>query len=216
MNWVDVILIGVLLGSVIIGSKKGLIREITAFIVFFVAIIISVNYIDNFAVYVYQQVGGSPLISAFLSFVILLAATYAAFKILGLLFYKVANIKDSGKRDQMGGALVGFLRGWIAAGFVTFLVFLLPMPEAFYTAFDASFFGPTIAKTVPLMYETTSKIHPSKPDFMEQIEKTLLVTDNDKKWDDNGDLKLERAEIHKVLYRMEQVFTTDLKSDEGS
>ncbi|MEJ2448969.1 MAG: hypothetical protein P8Y37_13660, partial [Anaerolineales bacterium] len=50
---------------------------------------------------VYDQVGGSPLISAFLAFIILLAASYAAFKLLGLLFYRVADIKSAKKRDQM-------------------------------------------------------------------------------------------------------------------
>ena len=64
MNWVDGILLLVLLASVILGSKKGLIRELMAFIIFFTAVIVSVNYIDRFAVWVYEQIGGSPLISA--------------------------------------------------------------------------------------------------------------------------------------------------------
>ncbi|MFQ6009094.1 MAG: CvpA family protein, partial [Candidatus Zixiibacteriota bacterium] len=59
MNWIDAVLIVLLLASVIVGSKKGLIRELTAFIVFFVAIVITVNYIDGFAVWVHNQVGGS-------------------------------------------------------------------------------------------------------------------------------------------------------------
>ena len=39
MNWIDGILLVLLLASVIVGSKKGLIRELMAFLVFFVAII---------------------------------------------------------------------------------------------------------------------------------------------------------------------------------
>ena len=124
MNWVDAVLLVLLLASVIVGSKKGLIRELMAFVIFFSAIIISVNYIDYLAVWVFNNLGGSPLISAFLSFVILLAASYAVFKILGIVFYKVANIKQIGKKDQMGGGLVGFLRGWVAIGFITFIAYL--------------------------------------------------------------------------------------------
>lgn len=205
MNWVDGILLLVLLASVILGSKKGLIRELMAFIIFFTAVIVSVNYIDRFAVWVYEQIGGSPLISAFLSFIILLALSYATFKILGLIFYKVAQIKQIGKKDQMGGALIGFLRGWVAIGFLTFLVFLLPMPGGFYTAFENSFFGPAVAKTVPLMFETTSKIHPKNNNFMEQIEKTLLDVPA------NSDQEVEeedQVEIHRVLYQMDRFFAT--------
>ncbi|MEA2030738.1 MAG: CvpA family protein, partial [candidate division Zixibacteria bacterium] len=150
MNWIDAVLLVLLLAMVVVGTKKGLIRELTAFVIFFVAIIVSINYIDHFAVWVHSQLGGSPLVSAFLSFIILLAGTYAAFKIVGFIFYKIANIKEVGKKDQMGGALVGFLRGWILIGFVTFLTFLLPMPNSFYGAFNNSLFGSAVAKTVPL------------------------------------------------------------------
>jgi len=209
MNWVDAILIILLLASVIVGSKKGLIRELAAFAVFFVAIIVSVNYIDTFAVWVYDQLGGSPLTSAFLSFAILLAVTYAAFKLLGLVFYKIANIKQTGRRDQMGGALIGFLRGWVAIGFLTFLTFLLPMPGFFYTAFENSFFGPTVAKTIPLMFDGTSRLHPNRPSFMDQMETTLLVVPS---LSSSGDSPLEeqRQQVHKVLYQMERFFDPGL------
>ncbi|KAA3632642.1 MAG: CvpA family protein [Calditrichaeota bacterium] len=207
MNWVDIILLVLLLASVIIGSKKGLIRELMAFVIFFTAIIFSVNYIDKFAVWVYDKLGGSPLISAFLSFVILLALSYAAFKLLGIVFYKVAQIKQTGKKDQMGGALVGFLRGWVAIGFLTFVAFLLPLPDAFYTSFESSFFGPAVAKTIPLMYEGTSKIHPNNPNFMDQIEKTLLDTPTNTT-SGRQMLDEERVEIHKVLYQIEKYFSS--------
>ena len=209
MNWVDAVLILLLLVMVVIGSKKGLIRELMAFVIFFAAVIVSVNYIDHFAVWVYNQVGGSPLISAFLAFAISLAVTYAAFKLLGMLFYRVANLKQIGKKDQMGGALVGFLRGWVAIGFLTFMAFLLPLPDAFYTAFESSMFGPVVAKTVPLMYEGTSPLHPSRPSFMGQLEQALLVAPNDDKGGSRA-LDEHRVQVHRVLYQMERFFTTSL------
>lgn len=209
MNWVDGVLILLLLVMVVIGSKKGLIRELMAFVIFFAAVIVSVNYIDHFAVWVYNQVGGSPVISAFLAFAILLAITYAAFKLLGMLFYRVANLKQIGKKDQMGGALIGFLRGWVAIGFLTFMAFLLPLPDGFYTAFESSMFGPVVAKTVPLMYEGTSALHPSRPSFMGQLEQALLIAPNESKGG-NRVLDEHRVQVHRVLYQMERFFTTSL------
>lgn len=213
MNWIDAVLIILLLTAVVVGSKKGLIRELMAFVVFFAATIVSVTYIDHFAVWVYDQVGGSPLISAFLAFAILLALTYAIFKILGLLFYRVANLKQSGRKDQMGGALVGFLRGWVAIGFLTFMAFLLPMPDAFYTAFESSMFGPVMARTIPLMYEGTSSLHPGNPSFMGQMERTLLVAPRE---GDRGSKALDkhRVQVHQVLYQMERFFTGSLGGDD--
>ena len=211
MNWVDGVLIVLLLVSVIIGSKKGMIRELMAFVVFFTAIIVAVNYIDSFAVWVYDKLGGSPLISAFLSFVILLAICYAAFKILGLLFYRIANVKQIGRKDQMGGALIGFLRGWIAIGFLTFLTFLLPMPDAFYTSFESSFFGPAVAKTVPLMYEGTARVHPNNPDFMQKIERTLLLEPYDGS-SGSSIMKDDKVDVYRALYQIERFFATDVST----
>lgn len=211
MNWVDGVLIALLLASVIVGSKKGLVRELMAFVIFFAAIVFSVNYIDNFAVWVYDQVGGSPLISAFLSFAILLALSYVAFKLLGYLFYKFADIKNVKRRDQMGGAIIGFLRGWVAIGFITFLAFLLPMPERFYTDFENSFIGPTVAKTLPLMYEGTSMVHPKNPNFVEKIENTLIKTPTAS---GTGEMPSEdRAEVYRVMYQIDRFF--NLNSEES-
>ena len=208
MNWVDGVLIALLLASVIVGSKKGLVRELMAFVIFFAALIFSVNYLDNFAVWVYQQVGGSPLISAFLSFAILLALSYVVFKLLGYLFYRVADIKSAKRRDQMGGAIIGFLRGWAAIGFITFLAFLLPMPDRFYTDFEDSFIGPTVAKTLPLMYEGTKVVHPNNPNFIEKIENTLINTPSTA--NSGGDMMTEdRAEVYRVMYQIDRFFNLD-------
>jgi membrane protein required for colicin V production len=207
MNWVDIVLLVLLLLSVIIGAKKGLIRELTAFFVVVVAAIVSITYIDQFAVWVHNQLGGSPLISAFLSFVVLLAAAYAAFKLLAMLFYKIAQVKSQPhRRDQMGGALVGFLRGWLIVGFITFLAFLLPMPQGFYTAFESSFFGPTVAKTLPLIYDSTGMFHPTKPTFLQQMEKTLMLQSGPTT--NSSDLEESRIQVHRVLYQLERHFIT--------
>lgn len=205
MNWVDGVLLVLLLASVIVGSKKGLIRELMAFLVFMVAIIVSVNYLDQFAVWVYSKIGGSVLVSAFLSFVLLLALSYAAFKLVGMLFYKIAHVKQIGKKDQMGGALVGFIRGWVAVGFLTVAVFMLPMPDSFYTAFENSLFGPSIAKTIPLMYDSTAKIHPKKPEFISQMEGALML---DNSGSSSGNIDEDRRNVHKVLYQMERFLTS--------
>ena len=209
MNWVDGVLIALLLTSVIIGSKKGLVRELSAFVIFFAALLTSISYIDKFAIWVYDHVGGSPLISAFLSFMILPTVSYAVFKLLGIIFYKVASIKSQGKPDQVGGALVGFLRGWVAVGFLTFLVFLLPMPDKFYDYFGASLFGPVVAKTVPLVFESTSIVHPETPSFMKKIENTLLMQPSS--GSNKGSVSEERAEVYKVIFQLDKYFNTEPK-----
>ncbi|MCX6834694.1 MAG: CvpA family protein [candidate division Zixibacteria bacterium] len=211
MNWIDAALGVLLLASVIVGSKKGLVRESSAFLVFFTAIVLTVNYIDKLVIYIYDSLGTSVLVSAFLSFILLLAFSYGLFKGLGWMFYKVADIRsDNKKRDQMGGALVGFLRGWAAVGFLTFVAFLLPLPDRFYPYFEASFFGPTVAKTVPLIFESTSMLHPNHPSFMKRIENTLVMTPSE----GSASRELpseERADVFQVMYQLDRFFNLEAK-----
>ncbi len=213
MNWVDIILILLVLTSVIIGAKKGLVRETMAFLLFFASMLTSVVYIDKISGWMFGQLGGSPLVSAFLAFLVLLTLSYATFKLAGFVFYKVANIKQLGKQDQMGGALIGFLRGWLGVGYLTFLVFLLPLPDSFFASFEKSFFGPVVARTVPMLYDGTSVIHPNSPAFMTKIEEALVEAPKTAP----GGEKIEaedREEVFRALNMMNRFFapTEDDKS----
>ena len=209
MNWVDIVLLILLVAAVIIGSKKGLIRELMALAVLAATVIVTINYIDIIATKIYEQLGGSPLITAILSFIILLAFIYAVFKILGILFFKVANLQSLGKKDQLGGALVGALRGWLIISFLCFMIFLLPMPDKFYVEFDNSFLGPSFARTLPIIYEGTSTLHPNNPDFMQKVEKTLLQNPSgDLSAEDRASLSESREQVYRVIYRMDKVFGT--------
>jgi uncharacterized membrane protein required for colicin V production len=209
MNWVDFVLIALLLTAIIIGSKKGLVRELSASVAVFTVIILTVNYIDGFAVWVNDKLGVSPLISAFVSFILLLAFSYGLFKLLAYLFYQVATIKSAGKRDQVGGAIVGLVRGWLSIGLLTLVVFLLPLPESFYNAFDSSFLGKAVAKTVPFMYEGTRLMHPANPNFMQKMESTLLTgPDKGKSRPGKGSVDNNREEVYRVMYQIDRFFGT--------
>ncbi len=207
MNWIDILLLVLLVAAVIIGSKKGLVRELMALAVLAATVILSINYIDQIAIVVYEQLGGSPLVTAILSFIILLALIYAIFKLLAMLFYKIANLQKLGKKDQVGGALVGAVRGWIIISFLTFLAFLFPMPDKFYVDFENSFLGPTFARTLSALYESTSVVHPNNPDFMVKVENALIQKPTpDMSQEDRQELSESREEVYRVVYRIDQFF----------
>ncbi len=209
MNWIDIVLLVMLVAAVIVGSKKGLIREIIALAILTATVIVSINYIDIIAEKIYAQLGGSPLVTAILSFVVLLAIIYAVFKVLGMLFYRVANLQKLGKKDQLGGALVGALRGWVIISFLVFLVFLAPMPDRFYVDFEESFLGPSFAKTLPLLYESTATLHPNNPDFMNKVEKALLHQSTvDMAPEDRLKLSQSREQVYKIMFQMDKYFGT--------
>lgn len=201
MNIVDYILLGLLLAMVIVGSRKGLLRELTAFFTLIPAIIVSIYFMDYFSVIVYEKIGGSPMVVTFISFILLLGLAYAAFKLLGLGIARIINLQRKGKKDQMGGAFIGFMRGWVMMSFVFFLLFLLPMPAGFYLAMEDSLFGPTLIKTVPFLYEASGKLHPRSSSFYDKVESALTFKNS------NHRIKPEeRSEVDLVLYQIHRFF----------
>lgn len=201
MNIVDYILLALLVLMIYVGSKKGLIRELTAILTLLPAVIVSINFMDKLSVFVYEKVGGSPLVATFLSFILLLGAAYAVFKLFGMGVAKMINVQNKGKKDQMGGAFLGFVRGWVVLSFVFFLLFLLPMPARFYVAVEDSFFGPTLVKTIPVMYEGSAALHPKNPSFMTKVESALTLKNS------SGELPSElKADVDLVLFQFQRFY----------
>jgi hypothetical protein len=138
--------------------------------------------------------------------VLLAAICYGVFKLAAWLFYKVASIKSQGKPDQVGGAIIGLIRGWIMVSFLVLVTFLLPLPESFYIAFDGSALGKVIAKTVPLMYEGTKVMHPSNPTFMGQVENALLGSPTTPAKSSKGSVDERREQVYRVMYQIDRFF----------
>lgn len=200
MNIVDYVLLALLLAMVIVGSKKGLLRELTAIITLIPAVIVSINFMDSFSLVVYEKVGGDPMVVTFLSFIILLGIAYAAFKIIGMVFARMIKLQRKGRKDQMGGAFIGFVRGWVVISFVFFLLFLLPMPAGFYLSIQDSFFGPTLLRTIPFIFESSSPLHPKSPSFIDKVESAMTLKSTRLSAEDQREVELVMMQIRRFFY----------------
>jgi hypothetical protein len=82
------------------------------------------------------------------------------------------------------------------------------MPDGFYVSFNESLFGTAVAKTVPVLYDNTSAIHPKKPQFMGQVEHTLLKAPASA---GKGAIldDTERQQVHRVLRLIDQNFNPE-------
>lgn len=173
MNWLDFVLLALLVGSIALGVKRGLIREVMGFIGLIVGVVVAINKVDAVTAWVLSHMKASPVVVSFVSFVLILAIFYIAFRFLGMLFNKAVSLSSLGKIDQVGGGFIGFVRGWVLVGFVLFLLFYLPFPQRFYDSIENSFFAPALTGSVPMIYEGTDFMHPQSPEFMPKIRSSL-------------------------------------------
>jgi uncharacterized membrane protein required for colicin V production len=208
LNWVDMGLLILLVSMIVVGSRKGLVRELMAFFIFAAALIVSIRFIDQVAIKVQEKLGIAGLGSALLSFLIVMGVAYAAFKLLGLIFYRVARLQALGPKDRFGGALVGALRGWLALSLLIFLTFLAPLPDVYYSEFKSSALGQTIARTLPLLYDTATPLHAADEDFAVKVENMLLMrVDRSQLTEEQiSELVKSRREVYRKIYKMDSVY----------
>src|SRR3990172_5195049 len=173
MNWLDVIIIVGLIGGVVLGFRRGFMREAMGLLGLIVGIIIAINYVDWLSGKFLSHMKVSPHIVTFFSFILLFAAVFLAFKIMGFLFYRVGSLTPLGKLDKMGGGIFGFVQAWILTGFVLLILMFFPLPQKILTATDNSFFAPIMRGTIPMIYEESTIIHPQRSSFISQISKAL-------------------------------------------
>jgi len=210
LNWVDIVLLLGLAVMVYIGSKRGLIRELMAFSSFIAAVVVSVRYLDFIAAKVTEHITSSTLWAAVISFVVTLALGYGVFKGLGWMYYKIGDLHGLGQKDKVGGAIVGGLRGWVTAAIALFLSLLAPLPERYHTELSNSMFGGAALRTLPLIYETTTPMHPSDTSFIDKLEQALLtpVDIADEASDEKRtQISDDREHAYTTFYRIDSALT---------
>jgi membrane protein required for colicin V production len=208
MNWVDYLLLALIVVAMVFGSRRGTIREAMGLIAFMIGIVFATHYIDWLANGMAKRMALSPVLVSFVGFVVLIAFVYLVFRILALVFYRVASVERLGRVDHVGGALVGVLRGWVMLGFILFLLLYLPLPASTLEAMDDSVLAPGMRNTIPMLYESTSLIHPSNDSFMNKVRAALDV-EPQRRAEAKDDLRAERrrirdlAQVRETLEQME-------------
>ncbi len=173
MNFLDLLLLVGVGACAVWGAKRGFIRMIMITLGLMGAIVIAVHYNDAFTRELSGFVRASPLWVTMIAFILSSMILFALFRLGAMLFWRVANLQKLGKTDQFGGALIGLIFGWIMMGYVIFLMVFLPLPAGFQTKVEESVFALRMGSSVPLLYESTERFHPSQPDFMGKMEETL-------------------------------------------
>lgn len=205
MNWVDYIILGLLLVALIIGVRRGLFHGINGLLGLAFGIIISITYVDFVTQRVLLRMRISPVMVTFGSLVILFVLTYLVFKILGYLFYKFAELKPLGRIGRISGAVFGVFEGGIVIGFILILFMFVPLPGKVVSDLDSSFFAPGLRGAIPFIYEESTFIHPKSPSFVGKMKKALLSNPN--LTQDRKNLRFfpeERSE--KIIEKMEYYF----------
>jgi uncharacterized membrane protein required for colicin V production len=186
MNWIDFLILFVLILAFLNGFRRGAFKELSTFIGLIISVIFAVNNADWLAGQLQGKLGFSPTILFLISYVLILAACVAFLKILGHFYYKLVKIQPLKTPNKISGGVLGVIKGVVVLSLV-FLLFLFPTPfRSIDDAIDGAAMAKTIRSVVPLVYNNSFVLHPRSGDFIAEIHKgiylngsTLAMTDND-------------------------------------
>jgi uncharacterized membrane protein required for colicin V production len=186
MNWIDFLILFVLILAFLNGFRRGAFKEISTFIGLVLSIIFAVNNADWLAGQLQGKLGFSPTILFLISYILILAACTVILKLLGHFYYKLVKIQPLKTPNKISGGVFGVVKGVVVLSLV-FLLFLFPTPfRSIDDAVDSAVMAKTIRSVVPLVYNDSFVLHPRSGDFIAEIHKaiyldgsTLAMTDND-------------------------------------
>ncbi len=212
MNFLDLIMLLILVAGAVYGSKIGFIRETVGVIALIGAIVLAVHYNDFLTAEMEDWLRVSPMWASLAAFVISGALLYALFKLLAKLLYRVAEVHRLGKTDKFGGAIVGIAHGWFLGGFIIFMLLYIPLPRPVEERVESSYLAIRMASAVPFLYEATGGLHPSEKSFVLKLEDSLTgqptsIKSNQGKHEKRRPLTaVDRARINEFLNRVERLF----------
>ena len=187
MNWIDYLILAVLLISMIVGLKRGLVREVLSLITLIAAFVVAILFADSLsqvfsgsqaAQHVADQIASNtasinpaqPISYAALgiSYILLFIGTI----IVGtFITYLVSYAVESGGisfSNRFLGALFGLCRGFLLIVVVLFLVELSPFAEASSLAHSK-----LVVSFQPAVTLLSTHVSPSLANLKEKIGKTM-------------------------------------------
>lgn len=120
-TWFDYVLAGVVFLSLILGIKRGFLREIISIITWIAAFFVAILFTNNVAIYVSNFIK-SELLANFVAFFALFIATLIIGSIINYIITKLAQKSGLTIGDRFFGAVFGCVRGILIILLIVFVI----------------------------------------------------------------------------------------------
>ncbi|MCH8815279.1 MAG: CvpA family protein [Chloroflexi bacterium] len=125
MNWIDLVIVLIIIGFVAAAYRAGLIREVVTIVAVFLGIVIAGLLYDDLATDVLVFIDDADAARA-IAFLILLGSVYLLGQIAAYVLKAMASIMMLGWADKFGGAAFGLLKGLIVVQMLVILFAAYP------------------------------------------------------------------------------------------
>jgi membrane protein required for colicin V production len=152
MNWVDIVLGVFVVVFLVIGVRKGLIREVAGFIGLVVAFIVGIAGTRFWSELIVIELHFPPSIATVVSFILLFTLVFLLFRAAGSFLFTILHLSPLGWLDRVGGCIVGLLKGALIVSLVLLILGTLSLPQAVSRPLDSSTLASPMRGLAPAVY----------------------------------------------------------------
>lgn len=142
INWVDVLVVILMLRISYVAFRDGLNREIFSFLGSLLIVVLAMHYYTVFGSFISRNAMNIPAeLSNFLSFLILVAASGFLVRLLRVILDKAVKIQWHPVIEKFGGLAVGMMKAYVVTGIVLMTLGLMPLSYLQWSVKDKSLTG---------------------------------------------------------------------------
>ncbi|MDP2913169.1 MAG: CvpA family protein [Candidatus Omnitrophota bacterium] len=162
INWVDVLVIIIILRTSYVAFQEGLSHEIFPLLSAIFTVSIALHYYNRIAFYIYQNSIQVPValldLIIFISLIVLLGFI---FKFTKVILDKIIKVTWHPLIERLGGLIVGALRASITASIVLIIISMMPLPYLSWSVRERSLTGMYFLRIGPDIYERVAAFLPT-------------------------------------------------------
>ena len=176
VNWVDIVVLILLIRAVYVGVKNGLTSELFNFIGIILSLTVSLYWYGKIADVLIVNFYLPTWTAQFFCFVIVAQLIRVVFKYGIALFLKVLNIQFVPQLERAGGGIVGFGRGIMISALLLLSMILLPSAYLSDSIYEKSFSGIFLIRAAERTYNALTFWIPE-----EKLDKTIFIAPTETK-----------------------------------
>lgn len=161
INWVDLLIVILLIRSSYVGFSKGFGWELFRFIGCICAILSAVYYYEALSRLIGDYFPVVSPVSNLLSFTGIYVAVLFIIKIINILIAKIIKIEAVSAFEKFGGLLLGFLRGALLTSLLLISLAFTPLPYFEKSIKERSYTGQVVLKITPFLYDRAALVFPA-------------------------------------------------------
>ena len=160
LNWVDCVILIILIRTTYVGFSRGLSWEIIRLLGIVIAFVLAIHNYDKIGSFIGSNSPIPPIAANLFSFLVLVFGTALVFKFIGFGLHKILEIELLSPIEHIGGLLLGFIRGMVLALITLVIMLIISVPYIDDSIRERSFFGDKLLRAAPIVYDATARFFP--------------------------------------------------------